>query len=344
MDIDFPAGAVRVGVVKVGEFPPVRPFTDNVRFPVQVTVRQGSRVATANRAVTLLLPTVIVPGVANELSGRDKEALAPFIRHGYSDGGRSPTVFWFEYPSHQVGLEEGGHRLAESVRQFVMAQAFAGKINVIGYSLGGLIARWNVQFNVDGWGTLVNRLLLVGVPNEGSVLAYTYRNVPTFLPYAYFVHGPAAHALMPTFPFWRAAPTEPWSIPPDGGNPALVQLNTRSIPKGVRVWAFYGSRNGDAANTLAGVTENAQSRDFAPGDGVVLADSAQGLPIHGGSGVEALLARDVVRVNLGPVGHSDLLASGADRFIAVLLDRFLEISGPPVPPQVPDTRENGNNR
>ena len=344
MDIDFPAGAVRVGVVKVGEFTPVRPFTDNVRFPVQVTVRQGNRVATASRIVTLLLPTVIVPGVANELSRGHEEMLSPFIRRGFRDEGRAPTLFLFEYPSHQVGLEEGAHRLAESVRQAMLARAYAGKINVIGYSLGGLKARWNVQFDVDGWGTLVNRLILVGVPNEGSVLAYTYRNVPTFVPFAYFAHAPAARALMPTFPFWRAAPTEPWSIPPDGDNPALAQLNARPIPRGVRVWVFYGSRGGDTSNTLAGVTEGAQSRDLAPGDGVVLADSAQGLPIHGGSGVAALLTPDVARVNLGPVGHSDLLAAGADRVIATLLDRVLETSVPPAPQQVPDTRENGNNR
>jgi len=343
MDIDFPAGAVRVGVVKVGEFAPVRPFTDNMRFPVQVTVRQGSRVATARRIVTMLLPTVIVPGVANELSGEDQDWLATFMQHGYRGNERAPTVFWFGYPSHQVGLEEGAHLLAEYVRRVVLRRAYAGKINIVGYSFGGLLARWNVQFDVDGWGTLVNRLILVGVPNEGSVLAYAYRNVPTFLPFAYFAHAPATRALIPTFPFWRAAPTEPWSMPPDADNPALAQLNARPIPRGVRVWVFYGGRSGDAPNTLAGMTEGAQSRDLASGDGVVLADSAQGLPIHGGGGVAALLTPDVTRVNLGPVGHSDLLAAGAERVIAVLLDRVLEIPVP-TPEQVPDTRENGNNR
>jgi len=133
-------------------------------------------------------------------------------------------------------------------------------------------------------------------------------------------------------------------MPPDSGNPALADLNTRPIPKGVRVWVFYGSRSGDAANTLAGITEGGQSRDLAPGDGVVLADSARGLPIHGGNGVAALLTPDVARVDLGPVGHSDLMAVGADRVIAALLDRVLETPIPPVPQQVPDTRENGNNR
>jgi hypothetical protein len=344
MDIDFPAGAVWVGVVKVGEFAPVRPFTDNVRFPVQVTVRQGDRLATASRVVTLLLPTVIVPGVGNELSRRPDEMVAPFIRGGYRGDGRAPTLFWFEYPSHQVELEEGGRRLAEYVRQVVLTQKYADKINVIGYSLGGLIARWNVQFDVDGWGTLVNRLILVGVPNEGAVLAYTYRNVPSFLPFAYFAHAPAARALMPTFPFWRATPTEPWSMPSDGGNPALAQLNARSIPRGIRVWVFYGSRSGNAPNTLVGVTESAQSADFAPGDGVVLADSALGLPIHGGSGVAAFLTPNVVRVDLGPVGHSDLLAVGADRIVAALLDRFLETSGTPPRQRVIGSPENGHDR
>jgi hypothetical protein len=344
MDIDFPAGAVRIGAVKVGEFAPIRPFIDNVRFPIQVTVHQGNRVATARRIVTLLLPTVIVPGMGNELNRQPGEMLASFVRGGYRGRGHAPTLFWFEYPSHQVGLEEGGHRLAEYVRQVVLARTYAGKINVVGYSLGGLIARWDVQFDVDGWGTLVNRLILVGVPNEGSVLAYTYRNLPGFLPFAYFAHAPAASALTPTFPFWRAAPTAPWFMPPDGGNPVLAQLNSRSIPRGVRVWVFYGNRGGNAPSTLAGVTEGAQNQDVASGDGIVLAASAQGLPIHGGSGVAALLGSDVVRVDLGQVGHGDLLAAGVDRVVAALLDRVLETSGTPTPQQVIDTRENGSNR
>jgi len=54
MDIDLPGGAIRVGVVKVGEFPPIRPFTDNVRLPIRVTLRQEAREATASRIVTIL--------------------------------------------------------------------------------------------------------------------------------------------------------------------------------------------------------------------------------------------------------------------------------------------------
>ena len=133
-------------------------------------------------------------------------------------------------------------------------------------------------------------------------------------------------------------------MPPDGANPALAQLNARPIPREVRVWVFYGSSPSDAPNTPAGVTESPQSRDLGAGDGVVLVDSAQGLPIHGGSSVAALLAPDVLRASLGPVGHSALLAAGADRVTAALLDRFLETPRAPTPQPVPDTRENGNSR
>jgi Lipase (class 2) len=335
MDIDLPGGAIRVGVVKVAEFAPIQPFTDNVRFPIRVTLREDGRVATASQIVTVLLPTVIVPGYMNELSGRSKETLEAFIHRGHRDNGRAPTVFWFEYPSRSVTLEEGAHRLADYIRHVVLAQTYAAKINVVGYSFGGLMARWNVQFDVDGWGTLVNRLILIGVPNEGSVLAYAYRNIPAFLPFAYFAHSPAVNDMTPTFPFWRAAPTKPWDIPPDGGNPMLAQLNARPIPEGIRVWVFYASGQPGDANTMAGVTASPQSGDRAAGDGIVLAASAEGLPIHGGSGVAALLAPNVVHVGLGRVEHRVLLASGADRLAAVVLDRFLEARSVTSPRPVP---------
>jgi len=326
MDVDLPAGAIRVGVVKVGEFHPARPFTENMRFPVRVSLRQGPQVATASRMVTMLLPTVIVAGYMNEIGGRNEEALAAFIRRGYRVDGTAPTLFWFGYPSHLLTLEEAAYHLADYVRQVVLTQAYVAKVNVVGYSFGGLMARWNVEYNVDGWGTLVNRLILVGVPNEGSVMAYVHRNASTLLPYAYFAHAPAAHEMMPTFPFWRAGPTQPWSTPPDADNPVLAQLNVRPIPEGIRVWAFYGGgdpQDSVASNTLAGITETPSREESAAGDGIVLAASAQGLPIHGGSGVASLTGPDVVRVSLGSVGHSQLLAAGADRVAAVLLDRFI---------------------
>ncbi len=141
MDLDLPAGVVRVGGVAVGTFHPVLPFTENMRFPIEVTVRHGPRTATARGDVTILLPTVIVPGYSNELGEPDGNVLAAFRRHGYADVGPAPTLFWFTYPSHQVTPEEGAQAIAAYVRRVVLPATYAAKINVVGYSVGGLLAR-----------------------------------------------------------------------------------------------------------------------------------------------------------------------------------------------------------
>lgn len=329
LDLDLAAGAVRVGGITVGEFPPLRPFDENMRFPVAVTLHRGALSATARVTVTIPLPTVIVPGYLNELDGPDPEVLAAFRRHGYRDSGMARTLFWFTYPSLHMSLEEGARDLDAYVRQVVLPATFARKVNIVGYSLGGLFARWNIANDPEGWGTLVNRLVLVGVPNEGAVMPYVYSRAPSFLPYAWWAQTLAARELLPTFPFWRAASTDSWGTPSGGGNSLLARLNARSIPAAVRIYIFYGSsdpRDTAAAHTLVGVTGEALGGrlSYAPGDGIVLAASAQGLPIQGGSGVAAFADHAIPRVSLGPVNHQSLLRAGADRIAAVLLDRVLD--------------------
>jgi pimeloyl-ACP methyl ester carboxylesterase len=203
MELALADGVVRVGGISVGEFAPVRPFDENMHIPIEVTQRRGSRAATAREMVTIPLPTVIVPGYLNELGAPDEDVLDAFRRHGYRDKGLAPTLFWFPYPSLRMTLEEGARDLGAYVRQVVLPATFARKINVVGYSLGGLLARWNIAYDLDGWGVLVNRLVLVGVPNEGAVIPYVYRRAPIFVPYAWWARTPAARELLPSFPFLR---------------------------------------------------------------------------------------------------------------------------------------------
>ena len=349
LDLDLAAGAVRIAGVTVGEFAPVQRFDENLIFPVEVTLRRGPFAATARRLVAIPLPTVVISGYANELRRPDQALLAAFRRRGYRDTGPAQTVFWFAYPSLHMTFEEAAHELDAYVRQVVLPATYARKINVVGYSLGGLLARWNIANALDGWGRLVNRLVLVGVPNEGVVMPYVYRNTPEFVPYAYMAHTQAARAMLPTFPFWRAALGQPWGTPPDGGNPLLAQLNAMPIPADVRLYSFYGSMDPggvgvavdvrlfilfgsldleDAGGTLTllGVTGESGGAVFTygPGDGVVLVASALGLPIQGGDGVAAFAGHEIQRVDLGPVAHVSLLAAGAEKILAVLLDRVLD--------------------
>jgi hypothetical protein len=116
-------------------------------------------------------------------------------------------------------------------------------------------------------------------------------------------------------------------MPPDAENPLLDELNARPIPPDIRVYLFYGShdpRDSAGPQTSVGITGLLPDAAlaFGAGDGMVLAASAQGLPILGGKGVPALADRAVLRVNLGPVYHTRLLEVAAGRVAGALLDRF----------------------
>jgi hypothetical protein len=327
VDVDLAAGAIRVGGVAVAAFPPLARFEENLRFPVDVTVRQGSLWRQGRREATVLLPTVVVPGYLNEVSGVDQDFLRGLERAGYVGTGPGRTVFWFPYPSRALTVEQGARALARYVRTVVLPSTYAAKVNVVGYSVGGLLARWNVAYDIDGWGALVNRLVLVGVPNEGAVLAYLAGRAPSFLPFAGLGRSPVVRDLEPTFPFWRPAPGAPWTVPPGGGNPLLSRLNLMPVPPRVRLYVFYGDhdpRDPSGPRTMAGLTGSLPNPtlSFGPGDGVVLAASAEGLPIHGGPAVASFAHHPVARVSLGSTYHLNLLAAGAGRIAQALLDRF----------------------
>jgi len=318
MDVDLKAGRVRVGNVSLVEFEPVLPLKENMQFPILVTVTQGAAEASDRRMALLPLPTVIVPGYLNDLSGQpDPYVISVFAGRGYRVSGEPPDVFWFVYPSRRLTVQDAASALAGYVRS-VLAATYASRVNVVGYSLGGLLARWNVAFE-PGWDRIVNRLLLVSVPNEGTVMAYMY----AYYPVARLARTLAARTLVPTFPFWRPAPGAPWGFPADAQNLSLTNLNNQPLPPGIRVYAFYGS----GTATQSGITgDDVPTAEVAygPGDGIVLAASALGLPINGSGGVPAVTDRLEAQVDLGPARHQGLLGAAAPKIVDALLDRFTD--------------------
>ncbi|HET9000667.1 MAG TPA: hypothetical protein VFP86_13575 [bacterium] len=320
---DLPAGRVRIGGdASVAEFTPVPPFTENTPVAIELTVRQGGEVATARQTGVLLLPTVIVPGYLNDMAGKPDQAIMSVLgQRGYDAGGASPNLFWFTYPSRSLDLEKAAWALAAYVRDVVLPASYAARINVVGYSLGGLMARWNLAFE-PGWDRLVDRFVMVGVPNEGAVMSYVDAWYPLAAPWA---GTPAARSMLPTFPFWRPAPGAPWGFPPNAQNPVLAELNTHALPERVRAYAFFGNRqpDPDGRGTWAGITGQLPGARFSPGpgDGIVLAASALGLPINGGAGVPGLADRLVMKVDLGDVRHLSLLGAASSKIADVLVDQ-----------------------
>jgi hypothetical protein len=312
--IDLKAGKVRLGRISIAEFQPVPPPEENIGFPIRVTVVQGLALASDRRMALLPLPTVIVPGYLNDLWGEPESGIIRVLaRRGYQTSGVSPDLFWFNYRSRRLSLEAAASALATYVRTVVLPSAYAARINVVGYSLGGLMARWNVAFE-PGWDHLVNRLVLIGVPNQGAVTGYVY----AYYPVAGLARTRAARALLPTFPFWRRTPGDSWTLPSDAQNSTLAKLNATSIPEGIRAYAFYGS----GRRTGMGVTGDWPDLNvaYAPGDGIVLVASALGLPINGGTGIAGLTERLAVQIDLGSVGHQGLLNAAAPKIADALFD------------------------
>lgn len=316
LDVDLRKGRVLIGEFTVAQFAPVPPLEENTRLAVAVAIHQGATEATVRRAITVPLPTVIVPGYLNDMTGKpDPSVFSALEERGYQAGGASPNLFWFNYHSRGLSFEDAASALARFVRDVVLPSAYVTRVNVVGYSLGGLLARWNIAFEPD-WDRVVNRLLLVGVPNEGTVMTYLYA--------FYAIAGPArtqaAHSLLPTFPFWQPAAGAPWAFPADARNPILEELNAHPLPEGIRAYALYGTGHATAAGITGALPRAAVVNE--PGDGLVLAASALGLPIHGGMGFPGLADRLVAQVDLGSVRHTSLLSAAATKIADALLDRF----------------------
>ena len=338
--IDLQAGRILVGGnASVVEFTPLPPLEENTPLAVEVTIRQASEVATAEQAGVLLLPTVIVPGYLNDIGGKPKGGIISVLEgRGYHAAGASPNVFWFSYRSRALGLKEAARALAAYVREEVLPKTYAARINVLGYSLGGLLVRWNLAFE-PGWDHLVNRFVMVGVPNQGTVISYVY----AWYLIAGLARTAAARDLIPTFPYWQPAPGSSWRFPPDGQNQALANLNTHPLPESIRAYAFYGNQEqldvhdqGTWAGVAGDLRELQKAKySFGPGDGIVLTASALGLPINGGAGIPGLADRLVMKADLGAVGHMSLLATAGERIVDALTDQQAAVR-----PGVPMVGEN----
>lgn len=112
---------------------------------------------------TMIRPTILVPGFSD-----DARCLRPLERFLQREG--IPTYAISPQPSDgRVGIEVLAERLAAAITARFSA---ATPLNLVGFSMGGLICRSYVQ--QMGGISQTEHLLTIATPHQGTWTAYTY--------------------------------------------------------------------------------------------------------------------------------------------------------------------------
>ncbi|MCE9635943.1 MAG: alpha/beta fold hydrolase [Planctomycetes bacterium] len=125
---------------------------------------------------TVGVPLLVLPGLGNEQTpgGFDSFATALDGTAGgaWGAGGKRPGVLVHEYESLTKTLPELAKDLDKQVKTLLKGSVFS-KVDVVGYSMGGLVAReWVATAGRTGGKGRVRKLVFLGTPNEGAPIAY----------------------------------------------------------------------------------------------------------------------------------------------------------------------------
>ncbi len=262
-------------------------FADNTFPEITVSVSENGHEGIARAKMGIFLPTIFVPGIhplekVQPLPNYDKlisglvtnsESLLrdhDYLGEGYTTDTQSayPTLFTLDYDYNKDSFTQAAKRLARYVT-LVLGKTYATKVNLIGYSKGGLVSRQYLVGNPDaglpaGDGN-VRRLIMAVVPNLGAVASswdYLYGNV--------------YHNLYPVWPWVREDINDSFDVKPE--NPQLTSLNSRRLPDGVQYVSLYSKADsGTMVTRTRGRKEYQFTWDY--GDGVVPAFSQLGLMV-----------------------------------------------------------------
>lgn len=112
------------------------------------------------------IPIILIHGIKDD--ARKMEPMARYLQAG----GRTVYTVTLRPSFGQVGLEV----LAEQLRDFVETNIDpAEKIDLVGFSMGGLVCRYYLQ-RLDGL-SKVGSLITLGTPHHGTWTAYILQNI-----------------------------------------------------------------------------------------------------------------------------------------------------------------------
>ncbi|MCD6412452.1 hypothetical protein J7K91_02135 [bacterium] len=180
----------------------VKRFTKNEKFILRAIAyfKDGPVSEPDEKEVKILLPTIVIHGLMAKPGGLlpiwlqrflsrflsfffayhnfmhylQKETRGDFITGYDIEEGRYKTLWWFSYDSIKGTPQGVAQKLDELITQQIIdpekGMTYAAKVNLIGHSLGGLVARYYTA----SWGGAekVHRVIMIGAPNNGSSKFY----------------------------------------------------------------------------------------------------------------------------------------------------------------------------
>jgi pimeloyl-ACP methyl ester carboxylesterase len=263
-------------------------FVDNDFPQITAKAKENGMEASDQKRVAILLPVIIVPGILSSpeafsiLKGSlvEKSAFdllsSGYLGQGYALGTASssyPTIFTLNYDYNGDSFARAASRLRDQFAS-VKSKTYADKVNLIGYSKGGLVARQYLVGNpgegLESGAKTVARMIMAVVPNLGSLEAAWEKVLP----------GGRFLNLSPVWPWVRENNQQYFRVAPP--NPQLSALNAIPLPKGIDYTLLYSESDPTVA-TRTGIRNWRRFNEgrlyeytYEPGDGVVPAFSILG--------------------------------------------------------------------
>lgn len=288
----------------------LRKLETALHFDVTVTLAETGGAETSQQvSADIPLPCVVIAGFANENTPGSMTVFTTALNVAaggvYTTAGDHPTLVVHEYPSLSESLSTLGKGLGRRVQSTLRGTVFA-KVDLVGYSYGGLVAR---SFLAQGGGEAVRRCAFLGTPNKGTPVAYIAVGLgstgqldtfladnPSLADLATVILSPDAQQslrnMYPTYS-WATMPNpitqQPMAVPTfllesflgDSSTP-LTGLNAVAPPAGVTFDAFFYTSTGTTVGTVdivdvsaiqAGGQVDPAQIATGSGDGVVPAHS-----------------------------------------------------------------------
>jgi pimeloyl-ACP methyl ester carboxylesterase len=152
----------------------IKSLTTGLHFDLTLSARDTASGAEAKESVTATVPVpcVVLPGFGNETTPGAFAVFATALNAAaggvYTTTGAGPTLIVKEYPSQTKSLAVLGKSLVPVVKKALKGTLFS-KVDVIGYSYGGIVAR---SYMSQGGGPFVRKCVFLATPNEGCPIAY----------------------------------------------------------------------------------------------------------------------------------------------------------------------------